>query len=86
MGFGGREIKCIGPKSKDADLWLLIWEVHKIHQEGILLEVEHVKAHRTKKEKQEMTLYEKFVTAGNERAGELAKEGAMFICDTIDSG
>ena len=72
-------MKCIGPKAKDADLWILIWEeVRRIHQEGFLLDVEHVKAHRTKKEKQEMTLFEKCVTGGNERADELAKDGAML--------
>ena len=32
------EINCIGPKAKDADLWMLIWqEVHRAHQGGILL-------------------------------------------------
>ena len=50
----------------------------------ILMEVEHVKAHRTKKEKKEMSHFEKFVTEGNETADELAKAGALmdegFIC------
>ena len=51
---------------KDADLWILIWEeVCRFHQEGILLEVEHVKAHRTKKEKQEITLFGRFVMGSN---------------------
>ena len=45
---------------------------------GILLEVEHVKAHRSKKEKQEMSFFERFVTEGNERAGELATGGAIL--------
>ena len=40
--------------------------------------MEHVKAHRTKKEKQEMSHLEKFVTEGNEKADELAKAGAML--------
>ena len=40
---------------------------------GILVEVEHVKAHRTKKEKKDMSHFEKFVTEGNEKADELAK-------------
>ena len=41
------------PKSQDADLLILIWEeVRRIHQQpGILLEVEHVRAHRSEKEK-----------------------------------
>ena len=30
-------MKCIGPKAKDADLWMSIWEeVRRIHQEGAL--------------------------------------------------
>ena len=42
------------------------------------MEVEHVKAHRTKKEKKNMSLLEKFVTEGHEKADELAKEGALL--------
>ena len=37
------------------------------------MEVAHVKAHRTKKEKEKMTLFERFVTEGNEKAAELTK-------------
>ena len=40
--------------------------------------VAHVKAHRTKKEKEKMTQFERFVTEGNEKADELAKAGAML--------
>ena len=40
--------------------------------------MEHVKAHRTKEEKKEMSLFQKFVTEGNEKADELAKAGAML--------
>ena len=78
-GLWRGEMKCIGPRAKNADLWIWIWEkVRRIHQEGVLLEVEHVKAHRSKKEVQEMKLFERFVTEGNERADELAKDGAML--------
>ena len=42
------------------------------------MEVEHVKAHRTKKEKEHLTHFEKFVTEGNEKADDSAKEGAML--------
>ena len=45
---------------------------------GILVEVDHVKAHRTKKEKKNMSQFERFVTEGNEKADELAKAGAML--------
>ena len=34
---------------------------------GISVEVAHVKAHRTKKEKEEMTKIARFVTEGNEQ-------------------
>ena len=37
-----------------------------------------MKAHRTKKEKDNMTKLERFVTEGNEKADELAKAGAML--------
>ena len=42
------------------------------------MEVEHVKAHRTKKDKKEMSQFEKFVADGNDKADELAKAGAML--------
>ena len=72
-------MKCIGPKAKDADLWIFIWEeVRRVHQEGTSLEVEDVKAHRSKTEKQQMALFETFVAEGNEKADELAKDGAML--------
>ena len=44
----------------------------------IMVEVEHVKAHRTKKEKKEMSHFENFVTEGSEKADELANAGAML--------
>ena len=37
-----------------------------------------LEAHRTKKDKKEMSRFEKFVTEGKEKAHELAKEGAML--------
>ena len=40
--------------------------------------MEHVKAHRTKKEKTHMSQFERFVTEGDEKADELAKAGAML--------
>ena len=42
------------------------------------MEVERVKARRMEKDQNEMTHFEKFVTEGNEKADELAKEGAML--------
>ena len=56
-----------------------IWEeLHLLISKQILVEVEHVKAHRTKKDKHEMTHFEKFVTDGNEKADELAKAREML--------
>ena len=43
-------------------------ELLELAKSGILVEVEHVKAHRTKKEKEKMTHFERFVTEGNEKA------------------
>ena len=43
-----------------------------------MVEVEHVEAHRTKKEKKEVSHFEKFVTEGNEKADELSKAGAIL--------
>ena len=45
----------------------------------IVVEVEHVKTHRTEKDKKEMSHFEKFVTDGNEEADELAKAGALWV-------
>ena len=39
-----------------------------------LVEVEHVKAHCSKKEKRDLSSFEKFVTQGDEKADELAKK------------
>ena len=40
--------------------------------------MEHVKARRIKKDEEEMLIFEKFVSEGNEKADELAKVGAML--------
>ena len=42
------------------------------------MEVQHVKAHRTKNEKKDVSHFEKIVTEGKEKADELAKAGAML--------
>ena len=45
-GLWRGKMKCIGPRAKDTALWILIWEeVRRVHQGGILVKVEHVKAH-----------------------------------------
>ena len=41
MGCGEVKMICSGPKANDANLWILIREEsHRVHQEGILVEVE----------------------------------------------
>ena len=38
-GLWRGDMKCTGPKAKDAALWILIWEeLQRVHQEGILVE------------------------------------------------
>ena len=55
-------------------MWIKIWEeLHLLTARETVDEVEHVEAHRTKKEKKEMTHFENFVTEGNGKADELAK-------------
>ena len=78
---GLRKVKkeCIKPRAGDADLWIkILEESHELVKRGILVEVAHVRAHRTKKEKEKMTKFERFVTEGNEKADEMAKAGAMM--------
>ena len=71
--------ECTDPEAGDADLWIKIWEGLQLStSKEILMEVEHVKAHRTEKDEKEMSHFEKFVTEGNEKADEKAQEGALL--------
>ena len=46
-----RRKKYINPKAGDTDLWIKIWEdLHRLAARDIVVEVEHVKAHCTKKD------------------------------------
>ena len=79
-GLWRGETRCIAPRAKDADLWILIWEeVHRFHQAGILVEVEHVKSapHRAGNAAT-CGSSRKCITEGHEKAVELAKEGALL--------
>ena len=61
-GLWRGERKCINPKAGDADLWIKISEkLHLLTSKEILMEAEHVKAHRTEKDKKEMSHREKDV-------------------------
>ena len=58
-GLRKGEKEGIKPGVGDADLWIKIWEQpHELVKGGMLVEVAHVKAHRTKKEKQKMMQFE----------------------------
>ena len=59
-GLWRGDMKFTGPKGKDAGLWILIREgLHTSSSRGHTGGgVEHVKAHRSKKEKNEMTLFD----------------------------
>ena len=63
-------------------LWIKIWEELQLSESREMsVEVEQVKADRTKKDKKEMSQFEMFVADGNEKADGLAKAGA-----TLDEG
>ena len=56
-----------------------LWEeLHLLTSKETLVQVEHVKAHRTENDKKKLSHCEKFVTERNEKADELAKEGALL--------
>ena len=63
----------------DAHMSIKIWEeLHLLVSKEILVEMEHVKAHRSKKDKKDMSHFERFAAEGNEKVDELAEEGAML--------
>ena len=55
-GLWRGEAKCIGPKAGDADF---LEEFHPLRSKEVLIEIEHVRAHRTKKERQHVSPCEK---------------------------
>ena len=71
-GLRRGEKECFKPRIGDADLWMKMWE--ELHE---LVVVAHVIAYRTKKEKEKMTKFGRFVTEGNEKAGAMMDEGFM---------
>ena len=81
-GLWKGEVKCTGPKAAAVGLCTkMCEEMHHRRSKEILNEVEHVKAHRTKRDKKEMSKVEKFIVQGIEKVDEVAKEGA-----TLDEG
>ena len=66
-GLQKSETKRVGPKAKDADLRIPIWEeTHMIRQEGMDMEVQHDLS--LEEGKAEMSLFEHFVSQRNEKA------------------
>ena len=75
-GLWKGKIEVHWPESKGRrSVGLIGEEVRRMHRQETLLEVEHFKAHRSNTEKQELSLFERSATEGNERADELAKDG-----------
>ena len=65
-------MNCVGPQSGKADLWIKIWEeLDDLCSEEILIDFDHDKEHRTEEDRQHMSLCEKFITEGNEKADEM---------------
>ena len=61
-GLWRGERECIKPEAGDADLWIKNWEeLQVLMTKEIVVEVEHVKAQRTKNDKKDMSHFEKFV-------------------------
>ena len=82
MGCGWREEGRIGPKQKDADFWIKCWELlTDCAEKNWDLDVKHVKAHRTEKEKKATTKVHKIVMEEHDKADCLAKGG-----DDVDGG
>ena len=80
-GYG--EEKDNAPKAGDADLWIKIWEELLLPtSKEKWVEVEHVKAHRTEKDKKEMSHMEKLITDGNEKGTSWQRQEQ---CRTKDS-
>ena len=51
-------------------MWIEIWdELRNLAARDIMVDVEHVKAHRTKKEKKDMSHLQKFITEGKRDCG-----------------
>ena len=79
-GLWRGEMRCIGPRAKDADLWILIWEEvpqssSRKRTGGKSNTSKHVAPIRKCKK---MPLFQKFITEGHEKADELAQEGAWL--------
>ena len=80
---------CIVARRPHADVWRRIWDCFRdIGDEAHVDSVTKCKAHLSKAERAKLDETGRFLAAGNERADELAKEGACddsfqsILCDT----
>ena len=80
---------CTAARRPHADVWRRIWECFRdIGDEAHIDSVTKCKAHLSKAEQAKLDEAGRFTAAGNERADELAKEGARddifqsILCDT----
>ena len=72
-------MECVGPKAKDADLWILIWEeLHKVPREGTLVEGQARQSARIQEREAATLALRKKNTEGNEKADEVAKNVTMM--------
>ena len=71
-----KERKSVSSREREMQIYGKNWEeLRGLVGRGILVEVEHLKAHRTKKEKENMSHFEKCVTEGNEKADDRSNVG-----------
>ena len=73
------EMRCIGPRAKDADLWIMIWENRtEFIKKACYWKLSTSKLIASNRKCGKCCFFEKFITEGNEKADELAKEGARL--------
>ena len=70
------EMKCICPRAKDADVWILIWE--ESTQSSSRRHLGGSRACKKRIGQRGISLFEKFFTERNEKADELATAGIMM--------
>ena len=71
MGCGKEKRNAVVQKQKTLICGSRFWEeLNNFRSKDILIEVEHVKALRTAKERQQMSLFENLITEGHEKGSE----------------
>ena len=77
-GFRRGDRVCTKPRAGDADVWIKLGGINAFSGRKGHFGESGTCTHRTRKEKKDMSHFEKFTTEGNEKADELAKEGALL--------